>query len=110
MVVLSKPRKGRRRENKWGEGKYRKGKRRGKKKIEKNRKKGETTKEVNNWLQLWDDNPLQVVKNLESHDQMFNPLGNGVIFDINSCNPYFTDSRVIFIYHLHRATSLLCKT
>jgi hypothetical protein len=32
----------------------------------------------NNWLQLWDDNPLQVVKDPEYQDQMSYLFGNGV--------------------------------
>jgi hypothetical protein len=76
---LIKTKKGKKKgKKKWGKGKYRKGKRRGKKRNGKNRKRGGAQKGFNNWLQLWDDNPLRVVKNPESHDQMFYPLGNGV--------------------------------
>ena len=35
--------------------------------------------DLNNWLQLWDDNPLWVVNNLESlMTRCFHPLGYGV--------------------------------
>jgi hypothetical protein len=79
VVILLQQRKGKRGEyERLGKGKYRRGIEEVRKENGKNRNKGEAQKGFNNWLQLWDDNPLRVVKNPESHDQMFYPLGNGV--------------------------------
>jgi hypothetical protein len=52
-------------QEKGNEGRYRRGKRNGTKNWE-NRKWREILEariDLNNWLQLWDDNPLWVVKN-----------------------------------------------
>jgi hypothetical protein len=51
--------------------------------------------------------PCGLLRTLESQDQLPSPLGNGVIFKIDSCNSY---SSMELSSNLNIKIILLCKT